>query len=81
MQLVGATRAFVRRPYLVQGVFQGFIGGIIGVGIVGILVLLIRIRFPHLLVVPFSVVMMPLIIGLVISYLGSLMALKRFLNT
>ncbi len=80
MQLVGATINFVRRPYLVQGVFQGFIGGVISMGIVWVIVQLIRFRFPHLLVIPFYVLIMPFLIGLVVSYLGSLMALKRFLN-
>jgi cell division transport system permease protein len=80
MQLVGATISFVRRPYLVQGVFQGFIGGVISMGIVWAIVQLIRFRFPHLLVVPLLVLIMPLLIGMVISYLGSLVALKRFLN-
>ena len=80
MQLVGATINFVRRPYLVQGVFQGFIGGVISMGIIWVIVQLIRFRFPHLLVVPLYVLIMPLLIGVVISYLGSLMALKRFLN-
>ena len=28
MQLVGATHAFVRRPFLVQGFFQGMLGGL-----------------------------------------------------
>jgi cell division transport system permease protein len=80
MQLVGATINFVRRPYLVQGVFQGFIGGVISMGIVWAIVQLIRFRFPHLLVVPLHVLIMPLLIGVLVSYLGSLMALKRFLN-
>ncbi len=80
MQLVGATINFVRRPYVVQGVFQGFIGGVISMGIVWVIVQLIRFRFPHLLVVPLHVLIMPLLIGVLISYLGSLMALKRFLN-
>jgi cell division transport system permease protein len=80
MQLVGATINFVRRPYLVQGVFQGFIGGVISMAIIWVIVQLIRFRFPHLLIVPLHVLVMPLLIGVVVSYLGSLMALKRFLN-
>ncbi len=80
MQLVGATINFVRRPYLVQGVFQGFIGGVVSMVIIWVIVQLIRLRFPHLLIVPLHVLIMPLLVGVVVSYLGSLMALKRFLN-
>jgi cell division transport system permease protein len=32
MQLVGATRAFVRRPLLMQGFLQGALGGLIASG-------------------------------------------------
>ena len=31
MQLVGATRGFIRRPFLLSGVLQGFLGSLIGV--------------------------------------------------
>ena len=38
MQLVGATRGFIRRPFLVNSIFQGFIAGILAnVMIIGII--------------------------------------------
>jgi len=33
MELVGATRMFIRTPFLLEGVFQGLLGGIIASGI------------------------------------------------
>jgi cell division transport system permease protein len=34
MKLVGATDRFVRRPFLVEGMVQGFIGGLVAAGVV-----------------------------------------------
>jgi cell division transport system permease protein len=36
MRLVGATNAFVRRPYLVDGVTKGALGGVVAIGLVWI---------------------------------------------
>lgn len=33
MKLVGATNAFIRRPFIVEGVIQGLIAGVLGVGV------------------------------------------------
>ena len=37
MKLVGATDRFVRRPFLVEGIVQGFLGGLVAGGIVWVL--------------------------------------------
>ena len=75
-----STKINIIPDYLVQGIFQGLIGGMISMGIVWIVVQVVRLRFPHLLIVPFSVILVPFLVGLMVSYLGSIMALKRFLS-
>ncbi|RMG42412.1 MAG: ABC transporter permease [Candidatus Dadabacteria bacterium] len=39
MQLVGATRLFVRAPYLVEGVLQGLLAGVLAIGLCHLLVI------------------------------------------
>lgn len=36
MKLVGATNAFIRRPFVLEGVIQGFVAGLLSIGIMGI---------------------------------------------
>jgi cell division transport system permease protein len=36
MKLVGATNSFIRRPFVIEGVFQGIIAGVLAVGIMAI---------------------------------------------
>lgn len=45
MQLVGATRSFIRRPFLVQSVFQGLMAALIAMGLLMGLLYLIEKEF------------------------------------
>ena len=42
MELVGATRKFIRRPYIIQGILQGGFGGLIASVII---ILLFKINY------------------------------------
>jgi len=48
MKLVGATRAFIRRPFIGAGVLQGLIAGVIAFGGILLAVTLLRRSFPDL---------------------------------
>src|SRR5690625_8050502 len=37
MKLVGATNGFIRRPFLVEGLFQGLIAGVVASGLLYLL--------------------------------------------
>ena len=80
MELVGATRGFIQRPYIIQGVLQGSIGGIIGSGVVWILVKLISLRFSYLLDLPAFLYFLPFLLGMMLGFIGSILGLKKFLK-
>jgi len=80
MELVGATEGFIRRPYVIQGILQGGIGGAIGSLVVWGFVFGVRLRFPHLLEASFVLVLMPFFLGLLLGFLGSRVGLRRFMR-
>jgi cell division transport system permease protein len=47
LKLVGATNAFVRRPFVIEGAMQGAAGAAAAVVLLGALFLLVRGRFDH----------------------------------
>ena len=80
MELVGATKRLIRRPYLIQGILQGGIGGGIGSIVVWIFVKAVTIRFPSVLKVSPFMILFPFGLGLLLGYLGGTVGLKRFLR-
>ncbi|WP_031427092.1 cell division protein FtsX [Flavimarina sp. Hel_I_48] len=85
MQMVGATKGFIRRPFILQNVKLGLIGAIIALaGMAGVLYYLNK-TFPQLdllgdkkiLAIIFGGVFLA---GIVISWLSTFFATQRFLN-
>ena len=72
MQLVGATESFIRRPFLKQGVSQGFFGGLLAdVFLVAILYAVSK-RVPDLALIQDNTIIALILVGIVI--LGMLLA-------
>lgn len=72
MQLVGATESFIRRPFLKQGVSQGFFGGLLAdLLLIGILYAISK-RVPDLMLIQDMTVIVIILVGIVI--LGMLLA-------
>ena len=85
MQLVGATESFIRRPFLRQGVSQGFFGGLLADLLLAGILYGISKRAPDLMLVQDTRVVVAVFIGLVIlgvvlAWLSTRAALDRFLN-
>ena len=75
MQLVGATRGFVRRPLLMQGFLQGAFGGLLASGLIYLLHRLELAQLGAALLLPkflFAGLMVAgILLGLTASYLGA----------
>ncbi len=85
MQLVGATRGFIRKPLLIQSIMQGLVGGFIAnVLLAGIIYLSTRelsgvVDFQNipLVVILFLTVFL---IGILITWLSTFFAVRKYLN-
>ena len=80
MKLVGATRTFIQRPFLVEGMVQGVLGGILAAAMLYVLVKLLRIELHGLIDVETKIYALIMVIGLVFGWLGSLTAVRRFIR-
>jgi cell division transport system permease protein len=85
MQLVGATESFIRRPFLKQGVSQGFFGGLLAdLFLVGILYWISK-RVPDLMLVQDmyvigAILVGVIVLGMVLAWFSTRAALDKFLK-
>jgi cell division transport system permease protein len=85
MQLVGATKSFIRKPFLLYGIWHGLLGALIAIIIlVGTLYLAIK-QIPDLVILQnyteFGIVFLGVIgLGVLISGLSTFLAVNRFLR-
>lgn len=85
MQLVGATRGFIRKPFLVQGAFQGLLAGMLAISLIMGLLYLIEKRFfavfsfesPRLIVL---LGLLIIVAGIFISVISTFFSVNRYLN-
>lgn len=85
MQMVGATKAFIRKPFVYKSVQLGIIGAIIALAAMGVVLYYLNQTFPELQLVkePLLIVALfagILLIGIVITWLSTFIATQRFLN-
>ena len=84
MKLVGATRMFIRMPFLLEGVIQGMIGGALAsVTIYGLLetftrLLALEIR-DRLIIAPMFYPMV-VVVGILLGLLGSFISIRKFIE-
>ncbi|MBZ9627244.1 permease-like cell division protein FtsX [Psychroflexus sp. CAK1W] len=85
MQMVGATKRFIRRPFILKSVKLGIIGS--SISLVGMAVVLYYLdkSFPELKLISDEVLLAAifagvLILGILISWLSTFFATQRFLN-
>lgn len=85
MQLVGATQAFIRRPFILKGILHGIMGAFIAILLlVGILYFsqqeipeLVNLQDADLFISIFGFV---ILLGIIISWISTFFAVKKYLN-
>lgn len=85
MQMVGATKTFIRRPFVWKSVQLGIIGALIALLGVAVVLYYLDKTFPELLLLQNAVLITGLfvgvfLIGIVITWVSTFIATQRFLN-
>ncbi|RYZ95027.1 MAG: cell division protein FtsX [Sphingobacteriaceae bacterium] len=85
MQLVGATKSFIRSPFIMYGIWHGLLGGLIAVIILMGTLYLAQTQIPDLIVLQsyteFGLVFLLVIgIGILISGVSTFLAVNKFLR-
>ena len=85
MQLVGATKSFIRRPFIKTHLLMGFIAAIISLVGLGILIFEMDSYFPELKILenpiePALIFTAILALGLGITLISTFFATQRYLN-
>lgn len=85
MQMVGATKSFIRKPFIMRSIKLGLIGSILAIiALIGLL-LYLETNFPNLKITEDKlmiglVLSSVLIIGVLITWISTFFATQRFLN-
>lgn len=85
MQLVGATRGFIQRPFLWQGVVQGILGGIVAMGMLAGTIYLIREWVPASfgfgdLSIFAKLFGLTVVLGVLIAFFSTFFAVNRYIR-
>jgi cell division transport system permease protein len=85
MLLVGATRGFIRRPFLMNSLWNGMIGGLIGLAFLGILMYAAANKIPELVMIQdtslLGIVASAIMAGgMLLSFLCTYFAVNKYLR-
>jgi cell division transport system permease protein len=85
MQMVGATKHFIRRPFILRSIKLGLIGSTISLIGMGVVLYYLNKSFPELNLISDEILLAAifvgvLIMGILISWLSTFFATQRFLN-
>lgn len=85
MQLVGATQSFIRRPFVINGIYRGIVGAICANAMLVGVLFFIRNQVPEMIgqeqieivAILFIIV---ILLGIVISWISTALAVRRYLR-
>lgn len=85
MKLVGATKSFIRKPFLIQGIITGLISAILAMGILSGILFVLRSKVGELLsiesmnalLISFAVM---IVSGIIITFIATYLSVTRYLR-
>jgi len=85
MQLVGATRGFIRRPFIRNGIIDGFISAIVAIGLLMVVMSFLFQEIPELiqmvdLKLYVALIITVLFLGILISWFCTWLSVRRYLR-
>ena len=85
MQMVGATKSFIRRPFVWKSVQLGIIGAIVALAGMAVVLYYLDLTFPELELLRNTVMIAGLfvgifVLGVIITWISTFIATQRFLN-
>lgn len=85
MQLVGATRGFIRKPFILEGLLNGFVGSIIAIAMLMGITYLAQRQYPDLFVLNdlklFGILFgFVIAVGVIISWISTHLAVRKYLK-
>jgi cell division transport system permease protein len=85
MQLIGATQAFISRPFIWKGIVQGLIGAVVAIGLLLLSLYGAQQTVPELidfqdLYMMYGIFLLVIILGIVISWISTWLAVRKYLR-
>ncbi len=85
MILVGATQAFIRKPFIMAGIRQGLISGLLAAALLAAVVWLSQMKFPQLglltQIIPLVILFCGMLLfAVLITFLSNYFAVKKYLK-
>jgi cell division transport system permease protein len=85
MQLVGATKGFIQKPFIIRGIVNGVISSVLAIGLLMLVVYLALQEVPELLQVEnlamyIILISSLLLLGILISWFSTYFAVRKFLR-
>jgi cell division transport system permease protein len=85
MQLVGATRSFIRQPFLRNGIIDGFVSAIVAIGLLMVVMYFLFQEIPELiqmvdLKLYVALLVIVLLLGILISWFCTWLSVRRYLR-